>query len=118
MKQHLAPITKKRSGGAAHANQRRDWKTEPARPRQAPAEPPSVAESILDLRKERTLTVKETSFRLGKSEDGIRKMLQRGALRGWQIGGRFCQILVSEASVEEVLITGTTRFGSRLRGFD
>jgi excisionase family DNA binding protein len=66
---------------------------------------------MLDLTKERTLTVKEASFRLGKSEDGIRKMLQRGALRGWQIGGPFCSILVSEESVEEVLITGTRRFG-------
>ena len=85
---------------------------ERARPSRAPAEPPSVAEPVVEFRKERTLTVLEAAYRLGKSEDGIRKMLQRGALRGWQIGGPFCSILVSEESVEEVLITGTTRFGS------
>jgi excisionase family DNA binding protein len=111
MKPHKSPVTKKRASEAAHDNKRRDVITEQTQGSQPPEAPPSAAEPMLDLTKERTLTVKEASFRLGKSEDGIRKMLQRGALRGWQIGGPFCSILVSETSVEEVLIWSTIRFG-------
>jgi excisionase family DNA binding protein len=111
MRTHKTPGTKKRANGAAHANKRRGLEPKRVPLVQPRAEPPSAAEPMLDLRNERTLTVQEVAYRLGKSEDGIRKMLQRGALKGWQVGGRFCSILVSEASVEEMLITGTRRFG-------
>ena len=81
----------------------------------SPAPPP--ADSGYDnlappyFMKERTLTVREASYRLGKSTDSIRQWLRQGRLRGWQVGGPFCQVLVSAASVDEVLITRTTRFG-------
>jgi excisionase family DNA binding protein len=108
---HKTPGTKKTANGAAHADKRRDLKTEQARPCQLPAKPPSAAEPMLDLGKERTLTVKEVAFRLGKSDEAVRQLLRAGRLRGWQVGGKFAQMLVSEESVEEMLITGTRRFG-------
>lgn len=57
-----------------------------------------------DPRKEKTVTVKEAAYRLGKSEDVIYVWLRSGRLRGWQPGGRRCAVLVSEASVEEALV--------------
>lgn len=105
------PGTKKSANGAARASQRRELQPEPARLGQQPAESSSVAGPMLDLTKERTLTVREAAYRLGKSEVAIRHMLHAGRLRGWQVGGIKCPILVSEASVEEVLILGTIRFG-------
>lgn len=112
MKTHKKPGTKKRANGAAHASQRRDLELKRPRTRQSPPEPPSAAGPAVDLMKERTLTVKEAAFRLGKSDEAIRQMLRAGRLKGWQVGGRFCQMLVLEESVEEMLITGTRRFGS------
>ena len=109
---HKTPGIKKRVNGAAHANKRRDSEPERARTGQPPAKTPSVAVPAFDFMKERTLTVKEVAFRLGKSDEAVRQLLRAGRLRGWQVGGRFCTVLVSEASVEEVLITGTKRFGS------
>jgi excisionase family DNA binding protein len=111
METHKTPGTKKRVNGAAHANKRRDLKTEQARPCQPPAKTPSVAVPAFDFMKERTLTVKEVAFRLGKSDEAVRQLLRAGRLRGWQVGGKFAQMLVSEESVEEMLITGTRRFG-------
>ncbi|MBI4465145.1 MAG: hypothetical protein HY647_10610 [Acidobacteria bacterium] len=66
---------------------------------------PSALPAIqtLDLRTEKTLTVKEAAFRLGKSEDAVCWWLRTGRLRGWQPGGRGCAILVSEDSVAEAL---------------
>ena len=111
MGRHKTSGTKKRANVTAHARKRRDLAPKRTRPCHSPAESPSVAGPALDFTKERTLTVKEVAYRLGKSEDAIRQMLRRGRLRGWQVGGRFCSVLVSEESVEEVLITGTRRFG-------
>ena len=104
--------TKNRASGTVHANQGQDLEPERVRPCRAPAEPPSVAEPAVDFRKERTLTVQEAAYRLGKSPDAIRQMLRKGRLKGWQVGGRFSSVLVSEASVQEMLITGTRRFGT------
>jgi excisionase family DNA binding protein len=58
----------------------------------------------LDRHRERTLTVKEAAFRLGKSEDAIYKWLRSGRLEGWQPGGRWCSIVVLESSVEKALL--------------
>ena len=44
------------------------------------------------------------AFRLGKSEDTIYSWLRMGRLRGWQIGGRRCAVLVSEESIEQALL--------------
>jgi excisionase family DNA binding protein len=108
---HKTPGTKKRASGAAHAKKRADSERKRPRVRQSPPEPPSAAGPKVDFLKERTLTVKEAAYRLGKSDEAIRQMLRAGRLKGWQVGGRFCALLVSEESVEEVLITGTRRFG-------
>ncbi|MBI2818151.1 MAG: helix-turn-helix domain-containing protein [Acidobacteria bacterium] len=72
---------------------------------------PSTSESPLDLRAERTLTVKDAAFRLNKSEAAVRMWLRRGRLKGWQVGGTYRTVLVSEKSVEEVLMQ-TKRFGA------
>jgi excisionase family DNA binding protein len=72
-------------------------------------DPPPEAGPLAAFMKERTLTVKEVVNHLGKSQDTIRLWLRQGRLKGWQLGGKFSHILVSEASVEEVLIRGATR---------
>lgn len=71
----------------------------------SPPSSPSVLLSVtpLDPNKERTITVKEAAFRLGKSDDAVYLWLRTGRLRGWQPGGRGCAILVSEPSVQEAL---------------
>jgi excisionase family DNA binding protein len=56
-----------------------------------------------DREKSRTLTVKEAAYRLRKSVDAVYKWLRQGRLRGWQLGGRGCAVMVSEESVEAVL---------------
>ena len=74
--------------------------------------PPSAADpspmppspTPFDRSKEKTVTVKEAAFRLGKSADAVRLWLRTGRLRGWQPGGRWCTVLVSEASIEEALL--------------
>jgi excisionase family DNA binding protein len=70
-------------------------------PAQLPSPPPT---QHFNLSEERLLTVKEAAFRLGKSPFTIRTWLHSGLLRGWQPGGLHCSLMVSEASVEEVLI--------------
>lgn len=62
---------------------------------------------------EGTLTVQDVSYLLKCSTDMVRLWLRKGKLRGWQIGGRFSRVLVSEQSVRELLMTGTRRFGKR-----
>jgi excisionase family DNA binding protein len=109
---HKTPGTKKRASETAHANKQPDMEPQWPRTRQSPTEPPTVAPLTPDFMKERTLTVKEVAYRLGMSTSSVRLWLQNGRLRGWQVGGRYCKVLVSEASVEEMLITGTRRFGS------
>ena len=66
-----------------------------------PAQPSSKP---LDSNKEKTITVKEAAFRLGKSNDAVYLWLRAGRLRGRQPGGRCCAILVDESSVEEALL--------------
>jgi len=56
-----------------------------------------------DRDKTRTLTVKDAAFRLNKSADTVYQWLRQGRLRGWQLGGPRCAVMVSEDSVEEVL---------------
>ena len=53
--------------------------------------------------KTRTLTVKDAAYLLNRSEDTVYQWLRRGRLRGWQIGGRRCAVMVCEESVEEAL---------------
>jgi excisionase family DNA binding protein len=77
----------------------------------APASPPgessspkpSAAAKAFDWGTAKTLSVKEAAFRLNKSEDTVHLWLRAGRLRGWQLGGRRCAILVSEESVERAL---------------
>ena len=52
---------------------------------------------------QRTVSVKEAAFRLKKSPDAVYRWLRSGRLRGWQLGGARCTILVSEDSVTEQL---------------
>jgi len=47
------------------------------------------------------------AFRLGKSADTIHSWLRMGRLRGWQLGGRRCAVLVSEESFEQLLLNQT-----------
>ncbi len=68
-----------------------------------PPEPVRVALQVLDLNKEKTVTVKEAAYRLRKSVDAVRLWLRSGRLRGWQPGGRGCAILVTEVSIAEAL---------------
>ena len=56
-----------------------------------------------DRDKTRTLTVKEAAYRLKKDTDTVYLWLRMGRLRGWQLGGPRCAVLVCAASVEEVL---------------
>lgn len=67
-------------------------------PEESPTPPPA-----LNLQSERTVSVKEAAYRLGKSEDAVRLWLRQGRLKGWQPGGRGCAILVAEASLERAL---------------
>ena len=57
----------------------------------------------LNLQSDKTVSVKEAAFRLGKSEDAIRIWLRQGRLKGWQPGGRGCAIFVAEGSLEKAL---------------
>ncbi len=69
--------------------------------------PPSntpTAPMVFDRESARTLLVKEAAFRLQKSEDTVLSWLRKGRLRGWQLGGPRCSVLVSEESVEQVLL--------------
>jgi excisionase family DNA binding protein len=59
-----------------------------------------------DRDKTRTITVKEAAYRLKKSADAIHGWLRTGRLRGWQLGGPGCAVMVSEDSVEEALAGG------------
>src|SRR5207244_4342681 len=76
----------------------------------AAAIPPEFAEgrgglpSLPNLNKERIITVKEAAYRLRKSADAVYLWLRTGRLRGWQPGGRGCQIMVLESSVDEALL--------------
>ena len=65
---------------------------------------PPLVSSPFDRRKERTVTVKEAAYRLGKTEATVYLWLQKGRLKGWQPGGRRCWVQVSEASLEEALL--------------
>ncbi len=82
--------------------------------------PPVIVEAAeksrrrLDRQRDRTMTVKEAAFRLGKSEDAIYKWLRTGRLLGWQPGGRWCSILVLESSVDEALQCGFERDEARI----
>lgn len=78
---------------------------------QSPEALSAVSEPRLDLAAERTMTVMQAALRLGKSDGAIRKWLRTGRLKGWQVGGTYCAVLVSEAAVEEVL-RQVKRFGS------
>ena len=77
----------------------------PGASQSAPASDGSVhaPQPLLDLHRERTITVKEAAYRVGKSPDAIYNWLRTGRLRGCQPGGRGCSILVIESSLEEAL---------------
>ena len=59
----------------------------------------------------RTIPVKEAAYRLKKHKDTIYVWLRTGRLRGWQLGGPGCAVMVCEESVEEALagVLGTGR---------
>ena len=57
-----------------------------------------------DREKDKTMTVKDAAYRLKKSEDTVCLWLRMGRLRGWQLGGNRCAVLVDAASVEKALI--------------
>ncbi|MBI3934802.1 MAG: helix-turn-helix domain-containing protein [Acidobacteria bacterium] len=61
---------------------------------------------------EKTVTVKEAAFRLGKSPDAVYQWLRSGRLRGRQPGGRGCAILVVESSVNDALLFSFERAGA------
>jgi len=63
------------------------------------AAPPSIA----DIRKDGAVTVKDAAFRLGKSTDAIRLWLKTGRLKGWQPGGKWCAVMVTEESLQKAL---------------
>ena len=54
--------------------------------------------------KTRTLTVKDAAYLLNRSEDSVHQWLRQGRLRGWQLGGPRCTVLVCAESVERVLL--------------
>ncbi|MBI4479238.1 MAG: helix-turn-helix domain-containing protein [Acidobacteria bacterium] len=65
-----------------------------------------------NLLAEKTVSVKEAAFRLGKSPDAIYNWLRSGRLRGRQPGGRGCAILVLESSVNDALRCSFPRAGA------
>jgi excisionase family DNA binding protein len=69
---------------------------------------PSASKHFLE---EKTVTVKEAAYRLGKSPDAIYQWLRSGRLRGRQPGGRHCAIMVLESSIEEALLCTFERAG-------
>ena len=76
----------------------------PAFPQDESSTPnPPNASALFDWRTAKALSVKEAAFRLNKSKDTVHLWLRTGRLRGWQLGGRRCAILVSEESVERAL---------------
>ncbi len=75
----------------------------PAGSAQKAGEAPLPSQPWPDLRRERTLTVKEAAYLSNKSEDTIYQWLRAGRLKGWQLGGHGCNVLVAEASLKEVL---------------
>ena len=64
---------------------------------------PTAQPKPFDRKTERTIPVKEAAYRLKKSEDTVYSWLRAGRLRGWQLGGPGCAVMVCEASVEEAL---------------
>lgn len=95
----------------------------PLRPCPIPGPCPVLAGDIrkpLNRLDEKTLTVKEAAYRLGKSADAVYLWLRTGRLRGWQPGGPGCAILVAESSVNAALLfsfeqAGAGRGGAGLR---
>jgi len=61
---------------------------------------------------EKTVTVKEAAYRLGKSPDAVYQWLRSGRLRGRQPGGRYCAIMVLESSIEDALLYTFERAGA------
>ena len=75
---------------------------------------PSGTHTAFDRNKANTLSVKEAAFRLSKSEDTVYCWLRAGRLRGWQLGGLRCAVVVSEESVERALL-GAEEIGGECR---
>ena len=50
------------------------------------------------------MTVKDAAYRLKKHEDTVYLWLRSGRLRGWQLGGNRCAVMVDAASVEKALV--------------
>ena len=73
------------------------------------ATPLPAAQNLLA---EKTITIKEAAFRLGKSSDAIYHWLRSGRLRGRQPGGRGCAILVLESSVNAAMLCSFRRAGA------
>jgi len=80
------------------------------------ADSPQTTRLPIDVHQQKTLTVKEAAYRLGKSADAIYFWLRTGRLQGWQPGGRGCAILVLESSVNEALLFSFERAGAGRRG--
>ena len=95
-------------GGSHHREEQSRKSGQPPKappPAEQPSQPdPAGAPVPFDRTAAKTLSVKEAAFRLHKSEDTIRHWLRVGRLRGWQLGGRGCSVLVSEDSVKRALL--------------
>lgn len=65
---------------------------------------PTAPPKPIDPKKETMIPVKEAAHRLKKSADTVYTWLRAGRLRGWQLGGNRCAVLVDAASVEEALV--------------
>ena len=73
------------------------------------ATPPAHLFTSQNPLEEKTVTVKEAAYRLGKSTDAVYQWLRTGRLRGRQPGGRCCAILVLESSLNEALLCSFER---------
>jgi excisionase family DNA binding protein len=112
------PIPKQlvRHGDASHAPARAIAENPPETKQQIPVDTPhmgscSSPERVLDLRKEKTITVKDAAYRAMKSEDTIYRWLRSGRIKGWQPGGARCNVLISETSLQDVMNRSTVFVG-------
>lgn len=74
------------------------------KPKASPSTNPVSTPRPFDRERDKTMTVKDAAYRLKKHEDTVYLWLRTGRLRGWQLGGPRCGVLVEAASVEKALV--------------